>query len=131
MIDVEAVVRSWLITIDKLTAEFGTRIYAGRYLPSGYKTADGPALLFAVRGGRQDYSSKILESSMQFRVYGETEGEARKASQAVYDGINDQQARGICYARMEEGTMPVLMTEPGSDWPYVLMYFKFFIQNDE
>ncbi len=129
MTDVEAVIRSWLATLEGVTAQFGKRIYSGRYLPSGYKPAEGPALLFAVRGGRQDYSSKVLEPSIQFRVYGETDAKARRASQELYDAINDRQARQICYCRMEEGTMPVLMTEPGSDWPYVLMYFKIQVQN--
>ncbi len=129
MVDVEAIIRAWLVSLEGVRAEFGSRVYTGRYLPARYKPADGPAALFAVRGGRQDYSSKVLEPSVQFRLYGETEAKAREAQKELYDAINDQQARQICYARMEEGTMPVLLTEPGSDWPYVAMYFKFFIQN--
>jgi len=129
MTDVEAVVRAWLISLAEITAAFGKRVYSGRYLPSKYTPDLGAAVLFMMRGGGQDYSSKVLQPSVQFRIYGSTEGVARKASQALYDGINDQQARQICYARMEEGTIPVLLTEPGSDWPYVLMYFKFHIQN--
>jgi hypothetical protein len=129
MIDTESVVRAWLASIAGVTAKFGTRVYAGRYLPAGYLPSQGPGLLFAVRGGGQDYSSKVLNPSMQFRIYAETEGEARKAAQALYDAINDQQARQVCYARMEAGTMPTLLSEPGTDWPYILMYFKFQIQN--
>jgi len=129
MIDVESTVRAHLATLDKVRARFGQRIYAGRYLPSGYKPGDGPAALFTVRGGGQDYSSKVFEPSLQFRIYAETESMCRQAAGELYDALNDTQARKIIYMRMEDGTIPTLLSEPGSDWPYVLMYFKFHVGN--
>jgi hypothetical protein len=129
MIDTESVLRAHLATLAEVTAQFGPRIYAGRYLPSGYKPTQGPALLFMTRGGGQDYSSKLMEPSVQFRVYAATEANCRHAAQALYDGLNDQQARQISYSRMEDGTIPTLLAEPGSDWPYILMYFKMHMQN--
>lgn len=130
MVDIESAVRFFLSTLPDLTQIFGTRIFTGRNLPAGYKPGNGAALLLMVRGGDQDFSSRVLMPSIQFRIYAETEKEARQASQALYKGINDQKNRQIIFSRMESGTLPVLLSEPGTDWPYVLTFFKFHIQNE-
>jgi hypothetical protein len=129
MIDVKAIIRAWIASLPELTSAFGKRVYAGRYLPSGYLPGQGPACLFAPRSGEQDFSSHLFAPSIQFRVYAETEAKAEEASRLLYDALNDQQYRQISYARMEDGTFPQLLSEPGSDWPYVLLYFKFHVQN--
>jgi len=108
---------------------FGTRVYIARSLPAGYKVADGAALLAMVRGGGQAYSSQMYWPSVQFRCYAATEGEARAAGRALYDALNDTQARGVAWMRMEEGTLPVLMNEPGTNWPYMLAFFTVAMQN--
>ena len=129
MIDVESTFRAHLTSLSGVTAVFGQRFFSGRYLPSGYSPSQGPAALFMVRGGGQDYSSHLFSPSIQVRVYADTESNARHAAQTLYDGINDTQARLIPYARLEDGTMPTLLSEPGSDWPYILMFFKVNIHN--
>jgi len=130
MVDVESVIRTYLVGISKITAVFGSRIYAGRNLPAGYEPRIGPAVLLAVRGGTMDYSSKVLEPSVQMRIYAETEAKARESSGKIFDGINETRSRQIIYARMEDGTIPVLMNEPVSNWPYMLAYYKFHIGNE-
>ncbi len=131
MIDIHAKIRAYLASLPGVTAAFGGRIYASRTLPAGYKPEQGPACLFAIRGGGQDFSSKLLTPSVQFRIYAVTEAEVIKATTALYDAINDTQSRGICYARLEDGTLPQMLSEPVMEWPYMLMYIKFHIQNEE
>ena len=129
MIDIDAKLRDLFGKLTDITAMFGTRIYIARSLPAGYKVADGPALLATVRGGGQGYSSQIYWPSVQMRCYGATEGIARQASQALCDALNDTQARGCAWIRMEDGTLPVLMNDPGTNWPYVLAFFTVAMQN--
>lgn len=125
MIDIDAKIRALLVSKPAITAIFGNRVYAARSLPVGYMPDQGPALLFNVRGGGQEYSSQAYAPSVQIRVYAATEGAARQASRAVYDAINDVQARGFAYIRMESGTLPTLLDEPVTNWPYVLSYYTF------
>jgi hypothetical protein len=129
MIDIDAKLRELLGKQTEITAIFGERIYIARSLPAGYKVADGPALLAMVRGGSQAYSSQMYWPSVQFRCYAGTEQAARAAGRALYDALNDTQARGCAWIRMEEGTLPVLMNEPGSNWPYMLAFFTLAMQN--
>ena len=129
MIDVEATLRDYMAKSSSLSAAFGTRIYAGGYLPAGYEVKTGPAILFTLRGGSQDYTSKIFTTSIQMKMYAETESAARKAAQAVYEFWNDTQKRSIPYARLEDGTLPTLLSEPVSRWPYILAYFRICVHN--
>ena len=131
MVDIDAVIRAWLGTLAGITSAFGNRIYAGRLLPPGYKPEQGKALLFAARSGQQDFSSKIMTPSMQFRIYGATEKDVREGMKDLYDAINDQKYQKIVYCRMEDGTGPVLLTEPGTNWPYILIFFRMHVRNDE
>lgn len=129
MIDVEAEVRKLLGTLAGVTAAFGTRVYFGRSLPPGYRVEQGAALLGMLRGGGQEYHSKLWRASVQFRCYAASESAARAAARALYDDLNDTQARGMAYIRMEDGTLPTLLNEPGTNWPYVLSYFVFQAQD--
>ena len=122
-----ATVRTYLGTNIAMFAMFGARIYAAANLPPGYKPADGPACLFAPRGGGIDYSSTLWIPSLQFRTYALTETAAWDAWGVLYGALNDRQAAGIHYARLEPGTFPVFLNEPGLDWPYILSFFKLHI----
>jgi len=141
--DALATVRTYLATIAGITAITGTgkRLVAGPNLPAGYKPQDGSALLFNVRSGSQDYTSGMLNPSIQFRSYGGfDEGErvmqgnaaAWALDQALYDGVNDKtyEAGNIAFFRLEDGTFPVLLNEPGTDWPYVLSFYRVHIRNN-
>jgi hypothetical protein len=134
MVDIDATIRAHLASLPALQAAFsgpgpGIRIFASRNLPAGYSPEKGPALLFSMRGGGQDFSSKLHVSSVQFRAYGADELTARSADRALYDAINDTQARGIAYIRLDDGTLPVLLNEPETGWPYMLSYYRFHIHN--
>ncbi len=129
MLDIDATIRAHLASLAELTAVFGSRMYMGRSLPPGYKVEQGAALLGMVRGGGQEFHSQLYRPSVQFRVYAATEAEARSAFGALYDALNDTVARGIAYIRQDEGTFPVLLNEPETNWPYILSYFTFQLQN--
>jgi hypothetical protein len=129
MIDIEATIRAYLVTLTDLTAIFGTRIYAARSLPPGYRAEQGAALLMTIRGGGQEYHSQLYLPSVQLRAYAATEEEVRAASMAIYDALNDTKARGFAWIRMEDGTLPVLLNEPGTNWPYMLSYYSIQVLN--
>jgi hypothetical protein len=127
MIDVDAAIKAYLSSKAGIIAVFGARIYAARFLPAGYQPVQGPACLFLPRGGSQDYSSQVAIPSVQFRIYAASEGLVRTAAAAIYDGVNDTKGLGIAWARMDDGTFPVMLTEPDTNWPYMLMYIVFFV----
>ena len=127
MTDIEAAIRTWLASIAGIAAIAGQRIIASVSLPDGYRPDQGPALLFKVQGGGQDYSSQVLNPRVQFQSYAETEADARRLDRAVYDGINDRQFTGIKMARLD--VLPVLLAEPETGWPFVLTFYRFWIAN--
>ena len=132
MVDVEAVIRAHLVAqttpaLEALYALTADRIYASQSLPTDYRPADGPAILFTTRGGGQDYSSAILRPSVQYRCYAKDEEKARDAYRALYDALNDQSGVGITQSRLE--TQGQLLTDPESTWPYVLCAFQHSIRN--
>lgn len=127
MIDQEALIRQWLVSESAITTLTGQRVYASTALPAGYKPTDGPALLFKIRGGRSDYSSRILRPSVQFEAYALTEALARQLAMALHDVINDQGYQKISIARLE--VQPVPLQHPETQWPYILSFYVFHIQN--
>jgi hypothetical protein len=129
MTNVESVIRAYLASVSAITALVGTRIYASQNLPAGYKVSIGPAILLAPRGGGQDYSSKVLTPSVQFRCYAATETLARQVSSALYAALNDHAGGGFKYARLDEGTYPTLLSEPDTNWPYMLSFYQFSMAN--
>lgn len=129
MIDIEAQARKYVAGLAGVQAVFGTRVYAGRSLPAGYLPSSGPAALMGIRGGGQAFHSNLYMTSMQIRVYAETEAKAREAGRDLYDAINDTQSKVFAYVRLEEGTLPTLLNEPGANWPYVLCYYTFQTRN--
>jgi len=129
MIDIEATIREYLAEQTEISATFGKRIYAARSLPAGYTPDRGPGLLLNVRGGGQAFHSNLYTPSVQMRIYGKTEADVRAAANQLYEAINDTQSREFAYVRMQEGTLPSLLNEPGTNWPYVLCYYTFQVRN--
>ena len=143
MRDALVTTRNYLLTKSALTAITGTgsRLIAARDLPPGYTPSDGSALIFMTQPGSQDYTSGMLMPRIQFRSYGgfakgekHTEGEANAwlLDQVLYESVNDTsyEAGNIAQFRLEDGTYPTMLTEPGSDWPYVLTFYRAYIRND-
>jgi hypothetical protein len=84
-------------------------------------------LLFATRGGGQEYSSRVLDPSYQFRAYASTEAAARQVDRVLFDVLNDAKAAGILSARLE--SFPVLLMEPETGWPFALSFYRLMMTN--
>lgn len=65
MIDMDGVLLRFLTGQPSLLGLVGERIYPGAQLPTGTDVSSLPALLVARRGGGQDYSSHVFDSSYQ------------------------------------------------------------------
>lgn len=128
MIDTLATLRTYLIDQPALYALTAERIFASTTPPPGYKPSDGPAVLFNVRGGGQDYSSKVLNPSLQFRCYGLNQSLAIQTDRALYDALNDRACGNIKITRLE--TPGQLLTEPDTGWWFVLSFYRSFLNND-
>lgn len=127
MVDVEAVLTEYLLDQAGLTVLTGQRIHASLYLPKGYEPSQGPALIFNIRAGSQDYSSAVFQPSIQFRAYAKTQAEAKAVDRALYDVLNDKDCYPIKMARLE--VMGQLLEEPDTRWPYVLSFYRLFVGN--
>jgi len=127
MTDIESTVRAYLAAQAGIVALTATRIYASSYLPPGYQPSAGPALLFTIRGGSQDYSSHLLEASLYVRCYAATAAEARQLDRAVYDAFNDVQSGSIKWARLDVPGQSV--QEPETDWIFVISTYGVLIAN--
>jgi hypothetical protein len=132
MTDLEAVLYTYLASVTALTATLGTFeggacLYASNDLPEGYTPDHGPAILFKVRGGEQSFSSKQLAPSVQFQCFASTESKARTVAYALFDAVNDHQAAGIKWCRVE--VLPQIVVEPSVGWPYGLLYAQLWMDN--
>ncbi len=127
MVDAEAEVRSYLRDRGELVELVGRRIYADVDLPKKYRPEDGPAVLFSVRGGGVDYSSKILQPSMNFRCYGENATVARNVYMALFDVLQDAKAGRILMARQE--VQGQLVREAASGFVFVFAVFGVWVRN--
>jgi hypothetical protein len=128
MINALTALRNYLITRDGIDALAGDRIYASPYLPKNYVPDLGPALLFNIRGGGQDYSSQVLSPSFQFRSYAIDHAQAIELDQALYDNLNDAFCIDIKMARME--TVGQMLNEPQTGWPYILSFYRVHFNNN-
>ena len=125
MIDTSEALRDYLLTVPALAA---ARFYAERDTPPpNYKPADGWAFCFKRRGGGQHYEGVILEPSYQFKCYGATELAANQAYRALYDALDGMAEYLLQAAEME--TQGQTLYEPKTNWPYVLVFFKFSVLN--
>lgn len=126
MVDIEKTIRDYLLTttVYDLTGE---RVYAHTSLPAGYKPSDGAALLFAVRGGGQDYTSQVYAASVQFQAYAETAADCRALDRRLYERLNDAKSGAILSARLEQ--LGQLLAEPQTEWPFVLSYYQIMVRN--
>lgn len=127
MVDVHAVVLTYLLSVTALTDLAGTRIWPGVDLEEGYDPGDGPAILFNRRGGPVAYHNATLEASMQYQCYAATMPEADEVDRALADALNDKAAIGIRQSRLEVQGQP--LRDPDTGWPYVLSFYRHWIVN--
>lgn len=126
MLDVDATLRAYLSAQAALTIYTGQRLYASLSLPATYSPATGAAILFNVRGGSVGFE-KILNPSMQFRTYAQTEAKARQADSALFDSLHDKKSGPMLYAMLE--TYPQLLLDPETQWPYMLSFYRLLYRN--
>jgi hypothetical protein len=124
MIDIEKVVRDYLVTVPAITALTGDRIYASRDVPPpGYRPQQGHALVYKVRGGTiTSERSAIVNPSLQFKCYGLTEADAADLYLALVDALEGKHPGAVRMALTETLGQP--LEEPDTHWRYVLSFFK-------
>jgi len=125
MIDIEATVRDYLMTT-RLVDLTGQRVYAHPTLPANYTPSAGPAVLFTVRGGHQDYSSHLITASLQFQCYALTAALAREVDRKLFDVLNDATEAAILSARMEQPGQ--LLQDQEVSWFFVLSYYTVIVK---
>jgi hypothetical protein len=84
LIDIDAIVRTYLLTDAPLVALVGSRVYCPR-LPEGSAL---PAIGYFVRGGTSSpYVPEIPTPSVQFDCWAQGPIEARQVYRALYDAL--------------------------------------------
>jgi hypothetical protein len=127
MIDAHTTIRAFLLTNAPLVALVGTRLYAGRDVPPvGYKPLDGPCITFKVRGGGPDYEDALLNPSVQFKCYDDTETECYALYRALYAAVQNGTSATVLHAETE--TLGQVLSEPDTGWYFTLAYFKFMLR---
>ena len=128
MIDVNAKVLTLLEANVALVTLCGSRIYAGRDVPrEGYNPGDGSAITFRVRGGPGfDEEDAILTPSFQFKCYGASEIAAQTCYRALVDALHNGYTADV--QRGIQESVGQLLEEPGTEWPFVLVFFTVWIR---
>jgi hypothetical protein len=96
-------------------------------MPAGYSVDDGPAVLLNVRGGAQDYTSKVLEPTIAFQCIAADDLSAVNVAKALYDALNDKQTYHIMMAR--QSIPPQLIFDPQTEWHIALVFYETQIRN--
>lgn len=128
MTDIDSHIRDLLVADPGLIPLVGQRVYASTDLPTGYTPDDGPAILFAVRGGRgPDESGLVLWPSYQFRCYASTEALAREVDHAVFRALSFTRSDRIKMARLDVFPQLLRQQDPEPAWPFVLSFYQVII----
>jgi hypothetical protein len=107
---------------------FSTRIWGDAEQPkAGYVPANGPAICFKVRGGRDGDPGVLLDPSFQFKIYGNSEVIARGAARTLHDNFEAFANKDILAVRRE--TLPVTLQEPETDWIYCLTFYQVMVRS--
>jgi len=127
-VDVMKRIRDHVLASSTVVSYVGSRVYAGEQLPVGYKPADGPAILFNVRGGGMAYHNLTEDPSIQYRIYGETLNDIWDTYNALKDYLTD--AHGVYVASGRIETMGQQLVEPETDrWIYILCGFRHHVRD--
>ena len=129
MIDVHQKIREYLLLSADLREMVDERIYAGRDVPPvGYLPGEGGCVVFRVRGGGPDYDDALLNSSIQFKCYGENEIAAFEVYLALYDHLHNGKSSQVLHAESETLGQP--LEEPDTEWHFVLAYFSVILRQE-
>lgn len=123
MIDAPDILRDYLLTKTAITALVSTRIWAElTYPPTGYKPADGGAIVFKSATGGFVGANTIVRNRWQFKVYGPDVYAIGAVYRVLMDVMHDVRGSGIKSSGPEApGTM---LEEPDSGWAFMLVYFE-------
>jgi len=133
MVDVQGVIRTFLLAQSGIANLVNTRVFAGREVPArGYAPADGPAIAFKVRGGAgeyrgRDYEDALIEPSVQFKCYGRSEIEAFELYRALVDGLHNGHSATVLHG--EEVGVGQPLEEAETEWPFVLAFFDVMVRS--
>lgn len=130
MINDQAILRNYLAAASGVKALTGSRIYASRNVPiEGWKPSAGACLVFKRRGDLPlDESGMAISASYQVKCYGgggnlnQQLVSAQALYRAVYDVLNFGTSYNILGSQKEGGGD--VLTEPDTDFPYVLAFFR-------
>lgn len=128
MNDPGTIVRDYLLSQGSLTTLVSERVYAEcDYPPVTYRIAQGPAICFKIRGGDIDPSEALQRPSVQFKCYGRTEQEANTLYRTLHSMLHGKKSESIRWAYLE--VLGQTLSEPETDWPFVLVFYRMFITN--
>lgn len=122
-------IRNHLLSKPVLAALVDTHVFAGRNVPPpGYSLRDsGPCITFKVRGGLTDYEDALLEPSIQFKCYAETELLAQEVYRALFDALQTAHGAYLLHAQLEQAGQQ--LEEPETQWPFILTFYKVFVRS--
>jgi hypothetical protein len=130
MVDAEAVVRTYLVTVTGLTTYVSARIYAGLDWPGGYTPASGPAILFSQRaGGMYADGEGAQASSMQYQVCAESPALARSVARALYTALHNQSGAGLKLSTREVHDQLLPSPEPG--WHIIYTAYRHWLAMED
>ena len=127
MIDWREKTRNFLLGQPALTALTGQRIYASDQLPPIYKPSDGVAILFGLRGGGMDYTSRVIRIATQFRIYGPDLSQIITADRTLFNLLNDAET---CFLSARLDIPGQQLTHPDTLWKFILTFYQLHFQND-
>lgn len=127
MVNPLTVIKTYIAANSALTALTSTRIYWGTTMPAGYTVDAGPAILMNIRGGSQDYTSKVLQPTLVFQCIAKDDLAAFNVAKALYDALNDKQTYFIMEAR--QSIHPQLLFDAETGFHIALVYYETRIRN--
>jgi hypothetical protein len=138
--DVGAIIRAHLRNDANLTALVGDNLWFKVEPPSfprgGYEDQggynperDGPGIVFMTRGGGTDYSSALLQPSVQFRCFGQTEKQAYDVYLLLVDALQDQRSDDGCVLISRLETQGQKTRDGNTNFPIVFCAFRHVIYN--
>jgi hypothetical protein len=129
MVDVERLLRTWMLQQAAIVDLVDDRVYAARDVPPvGVEIADGPCVVLKTRGGMMDYADAIISPSFQVKAYGRTEQEAMQLYRALFESLQGMVNSSILHAEMEAPGQP--LEEPDTHWPFVLAYWTIMFRQE-
>lgn len=118
----------YLLGVADLSPVFGERVYGDPSLPTDYTPDDGAAVTFTIRGGADDYSTHLLDPSVQFSIFGPDAETRWRAYRLLRNALNTAQTAKIISAWCEAGGQQAEPVREG-EWPFVFTAWRFLMHD--